>query len=278
MFFAVCLPPHSDVERYHEGEVTFCRVAGECCSFSNIPIRRYIGGGVLTRYVRTDLYPMKTLLDTLDTDRVREAVAEAETQTAGEIVPVVVTQSDDYDVSVWRGASVLAVLALGLVLLFVQFYEGWGFGWVYTSWGVVLIALIAGTVGAGLVAAIPALKRWLAGPDRLDRMVHHRAMRAFVENEVFNTRDRTGILLFVSLLEHRIEVLGDAGINEKVDPEDWVEIVRRIRRGIKNDNLTEGMVDAIGMCGDLLERSGVEIRPDDEDELSNRVRTPNQDD
>jgi putative membrane protein len=220
---------------------------------------------------------MNKLLATLDKDRIAEAVAEAETQTAGEIVPVIVARSDTYDASIWRGASALAVLALGLVLLFVQFYQGWGFGWVYTSWGVVLVTLVAGTLGAGLVAGIPALQRWLAGPDRLNRIVHHRAMRAFVEEEVFNTRDRTGILLFVSLLEHRIEVIGDTGINQKVDPDDWVEVVRRIRKGIKNDNLTEGMVDAIGMCGDLLERSGVEIRPDDTNELTDRVRTPGRD-
>ena len=220
---------------------------------------------------------MNKLLATLDKDRIAEAVAEAETQTAGEIVPVIVARSDTYDASIWRGASALAVLTLGLVLLFVQFYQGWGFGWVYTSWGVVLVTLVAGTLGAGLVAGIPALQRWLAGPDRLNRIVHHRAMRAFVEEEVFNTRDRTGILLFVSLLEHRIEVIGDTGINQKVDPDDWVEVVRRIRKGIKNDNLTEGMVDAIGMCGDLLERSGVEIRPDDTNELTDRVRTPGRD-
>ncbi len=220
---------------------------------------------------------MNKLLATLDKDRISEAVGQAETQTAGEIVPVIVAQSDTYDASIWRGASACAVLALGLVLLFVQFYQGWGFGWVYTSWGVVLIALAAGSLGAGAVALVPALQRWLAGPDRLNRTVHHRAMRAFVEEEVFDTRDRTGILLFVSLLEHRIEVLGDTGINQKVEPDDWVQVVERIRAGIKNENLTEGLVEAIGMCGNLLERSGVEIRPDDTNELTNRVRTPDRD-
>jgi putative membrane protein len=50
--------------------------------------------------------------------------------------------------------------------------------------------------------------------------------------------------------------------------------VERIRTGIRNENLTAGLVDAIGMCGDLLESSGVEIRPDDTNELPNRVRTP----
>lgn len=216
---------------------------------------------------------MEKLLATLDEDRIRDAVAAAEQRTAGEIVPYVVPRSDDYDVAIWRGASALAVVALGAVLLFVQFYQGWGFGWVYTSWGAVLIALLGGTLGAAATAAIRPLRRWLAGADRLDRTVHHRAMRAFVEEEVFNTRDRTGILLFVSLLEHRIEVLGDTGINQRVEPDDWIGVVERIRTGIQNENLTAGLVDAIGMCGDLLESSGVAIRPDDTNELPDRVRT-----
>lgn len=218
---------------------------------------------------------MEKLLATLDEDRVRQAVSDAEQRTAGEIVPYVVPRSDDYDVAIWRGASACAVFGLGLVLLFVQFYEGWGFGWVYTSWGAVLIAVLAGTLGAAVTALVQPLRRALAGSDLLDRTVHHRAMRAFVEEEVFGTRGRTGILLFVSLLEHRIEVIGDAGINQQVDSDDWVDVVERIRTGIKNGTLTEGLIEAIGMCGDLLEQSGVAARADDENELSDRVRTPN---
>lgn len=220
---------------------------------------------------------MEKLLATLDEDRVREAVAEAETRTAGEIVPVIVPRSDSYPVAIWRGAAVGVLLGLGLMLLFVQFYEGWGFGWAYTSWGAVLVATGAGTLGAVATATIRPLRRLLTGSDRLDRTVHHRAMRAFVEEEVFNTRNRTGILIFVSLLEHRIEVLGDTGINQQVEPDDWIGVVQRIQTGIKNSNLTEGLVDAIGMCGELLEKSGVEIRPDDTNELPNRVRTPKSD-
>ena len=219
---------------------------------------------------------MHRLLATLDEDRIREAVAEAEARTAGEIVPYVVPQSDEYDVAVWRGAAAAAVIALGLVMLVVRFYDGWGLGWLYTSWGVISVALASGTLGALAASFINPLRRRLAGDDLLDRTVHHRAMRAFVEEEVFNTRDRTGILLFVSLLEHRIEVLGDTGINARVEPEDWADVVARIRKGIKRDSLTDGLVDAIGMCGAMLEEQGVAIRPDDENELSDSVRTPNQ--
>ena len=219
---------------------------------------------------------MDDLLAGLDRERIAEAVEEAETRTAGEIVPVVIPQSATYEVAVWRGASALALVAMAAALLVVQFYTGWGLGWLYTPWGIALLTLGAGTAGALLGAFVRPVQRALVGSEVLDDTVHRRAMQAFVEEEVFNTRDRTGILLFVSLLEHRIEVLGDTGINAAVEPEDWAEVVARIRRGIKNRNLTNGLVDAIGLCGDLLERRGVDIRPDDEDELPNRLRTPDE--
>ena len=93
-----------------------------------------------------------------------------------------------------------------------------------------------------------------------------------IEAAVFNTRERTGILLFISLLEHRIEVVGDAGINRKVTADEWTDVVMRIREGIKAGKLADGLVAAIEMCGELLERGGVEIRPDDVNELSDDVR------
>lgn len=217
---------------------------------------------------------MKTLVENLDRERIRSAVAEAETRTAGEIVPFIVPQSDDYEISVWRGAAALALLGITAALLTIQFYQGWGLGWLYTPWGMALVALGGGVAGALLGGYVGPVRRAFAGSDLLDRTVHRAAMHAFVEEEVFSTRDRTGILIYVSLLEHRIEVLGDTGINAKVSPDEWIDVVKRIRRGIKNENLTEGLVDAIETCGHLLERSGVEIRPDDENELANRVRTP----
>jgi putative membrane protein len=217
---------------------------------------------------------MLSSLTSVDRDRIADAVSRAEDRTAGEIVPVVVPQSGAYEVSLWKAASLCALLTLATVLLLLQWYDGWGLGWLYTSWTVATLVLGAGTFGALLGAYVPVVQRLLAGEAACARNVHQRALQAFVEEEVFDTRDRTGILLFVSLLEHRIEVIGDAGINARVRPEDWVDVVGRVQQGIRNDNLTQGLVDAIEMCGRLLERKGVDIRPDDDDELSNRLRTP----
>ena len=102
--------------------------------------------------------------------------------------------------------------------------------------------------------------------------VRDRSVRAFVEEEVFNTRERTGILIFISLLERRVEVVGDSGINALVNPEDWAHVVEDILRGVRSGTMTDGIVKAIDRCGQLLEERGVEIRDDDENELGDSVR------
>ena len=215
---------------------------------------------------------MMDLFTKEDRARIREAVAQAEERTSGEIVPYIVPQSDQYEVAIWRGASLGAVLALCVVMLILQLYQGWSLSWLYASWSLAVLVLGAATLTAFLTAFVPPVKRLFAGRALLDREVHERAMRAFVEEEVFSTRDRTGILLFISLFEHRIEVVGDAGINQKVTPDEWTDVVLRIREGIKAGKVADGLVAAIAMCGELLERGGVEIRPDDINELSDDVR------
>ena len=204
-------------------------------------------------------------------DRIRAAVSEAETRTAGEIVPYVVRRSGDYEVAVWRGASAGALLVGMLTLSVAWGYDGWGWGWLYSAWALALAMTMGGVAGA-LVSLAEPVRRALAGAALLDEQVHRRAALAFVEEEVFDTRDRTGILLFVSLFEHRIEVVGDAGINAKVEQAEWDEVVEIVRDGIRGQSLADGLARGIERCGDLLHRRGVEVRPDDTDELADDVR------
>lgn len=207
-----------------------------------------------------------------DRARIREAVARAERRTSGEIVPFVVERSGRYDVAIWRGACLAAVLALAGMMILLRLHSGWGLAWLYDAPGSALFMLAAGALGGVATAFIPPFRRWLAGAERLDRAVQQRAARAFVEEEVFDTRGRTGILLFVSLFERRIKVLADVGIQRRVEAETWQEVVSRIRGGIATGRLTDGLVAAIERCGELLERAGVETGPEDVNELSDDAR------
>ncbi|MEM6647487.1 MAG: hypothetical protein AAF730_14680 [Bacteroidota bacterium] len=215
---------------------------------------------------------MGSLIASLDHERIRQAVTEAEQRTSGEIVPVVVPTSETYEVALWKGALSGGLILLAVVLGLASFYDGWGWAWAYSAWGSGLALAVGCLAGWGLTRSIPALRRQLAGADRMALATHQRALQAFVEEEVFRTRDRTGILILLSLFEHRIEVLGDEGINQAVDADDWVAIVDHIRAGIRSGRATDHLVEAIEMCGNLLETKGVAIKPDDTNELPDGLR------
>jgi putative membrane protein len=205
-------------------------------------------------------------------DRLQAAVAEAETRTSAEIVPCVVKRSDRYPEALARGAVWGGVIALVARTLFDLLHTGMGWGWLHSEWGVCLVVTVGLIVGALLGGLVPSIRRALVGSARMDQMVHRRAMRAFVEEEVFNTKGRTGVLLLLSLDEHRVEVLADEGISSKVAPEAWGELTARIIDGIRDGDLPAALIDVFDRVGVLLGESGLPVGPDDVDELDNHLR------
>ncbi|MCB1326426.1 MAG: hypothetical protein H7A21_12505 [Spirochaetales bacterium] len=207
-----------------------------------------------------------------DRDQIRAAVQQAEGQTSGEIVPYFVDRSDDYDEGMWRAGLLgmgLATLALLALREYFAIHQEWlPFGLSVS----LLIVLSSGVTGILLAFAFPRVRTTLAGAALIERRVAARALQAFVAEEVFSTRDRTGILIFLSLDERRVQVIGDSGINAKVRPEDWEGIVGTIVSHMKLGRAAEGLVLAIKECGQLLGRKAVTIKPDDQNELSDELR------
>jgi putative membrane protein len=204
-----------------------------------------------------------------DRERIQHAVEQAERGTSGEIVPVVVPRSDGYHDTAWRCAAfvgAIALLALALGQRFAGFWMPLGLT------GVALVAIIAAALTGVAVAFVPALTRLFSSQATLTRRTAQRAMEAFVSEEVFNTRERTGILIFLSLLERRVVILGDSGINSKVSQGEWEGIVSTIVAGIRSGRPTDAVIEAIGTCGKLLALHGVALRPDDTNELGDSLR------
>lgn len=212
--------------------------------------------------------PGKPLFSERDLEAVRQAVAAAEGETSGEIVPFLVEASDAYEGALWKGAA-LGALGLALVAAIGHAVAGlWGAGALWIG----LPAAAGGALGFLLAAFVPAVKRSLIPADVLERRVRRRAAVAFLEEEVFRTEERTGILLFLSAFERRVVVLGDAGINARVGEEEWGAITETIAAGIRTGRPGEALVEGIGACGRLLARRGVEIRPQDRNELRDDLR------
>jgi putative membrane protein len=203
-----------------------------------------------------------------DVKEIERAVKEAEGTTSGEIVPYVVGRSDPYHEAFWRGAC-LGALALAMVAAAVhELGRFWGYGLLWLA--------VPPFAGAGLgwlaVAAWPRLRRALIADEQLETMVRMRAQGAFLEQEVFDTRERTGILVFLSLFEHRVVVLADSGINAKVQQNEWDSIVAGIVAGIRAGAPGAALAEGIRRCGTLLGERRVERRADDTDELADALR------
>jgi len=204
-----------------------------------------------------------------DLGRIANAVREAEAHTSGEIVPFFIERSDRYEEALWRAGGIVGLMILVLFAAIRLFTDLWIS---FDSVDVALLTMAGAGCAALLASTIPGLRRFFAGQDLIDHRVALRAADAFIEEEVFKTRDRTGILIFLSFFEHKVLVVGDRGINEKVDRSEWEDIVARIVRGINSGHPADGLVDAIRQCAALLERHGFRRRKDDINELSNELR------
>jgi len=208
----------------------------------------------------------------LDQEQIAAAVKKAESATSGEIVPVIVQASSTYAEVVWKAAFLGTGVGMLLHEAYLIAFAGWAIGFWSTLLGWPLFVFAGALLSVVAVNFLPGYKRLLIGRTAMDESVHGRAIKAFVEHEVFSTRDRTGIVLLVSLFEHRVEVFGDSGINAAVQAEDWSDVVYLIANGIKQGQTTQALVEGIERCGELLQKSGVHILPDDTDELSNLPR------
>lgn len=200
---------------------------------------------------------------------VRDATRAAEALTGGELVCVIVDRCDAYEAAAWR-AGLWGAIAGSLVSgLGNSLTEIWGPPWLPV---IVLPPLLGAAAGWLLVTVWPTLRRLSVPAQVLDRRVDRRAAQAFLEEEIFATRDRTGLLLFVALFEHRIRILPDRGVADRVPATAWDQVARALAEGLRTRDRGQALVDAVTTCGRLLVEHGVARRLDDEDELDDRPR------
>ncbi len=203
----------------------------------------------------------KPLLSAADQEAVRAAVARAEEVTGAEIVPVVVPASEGHEMATWKGAALGAIAgALAAAL------AGGG----VPRWGVavdLLVLVPAGLVLGGLASRWAPLRRLLVGKAGLETTVEGAAWEAFVRHEVFATRDRTGLLLYVSMLEHEVAILADSGIHPQVPQAEWDALARAIAGEMKRRTPGEALLAALDRVAQVLSARGPARRADDRNEL-----------
>jgi putative membrane protein len=196
-------------------------------------------------------------------ERIRLAVASAEHGTSGEIATMVVARSDSYREAITLGS----VLGAGFVALIVAVASHH-----VTIWTYVPLTLLLYFPCRLLVSRVAALQRPFITGRRIDESVRERAVRAFYEKGLYRTRQETGILIFISLFERKVWILGDRGINARIAPESWQRLAATLSAGIRDGRGCDALCEVIASCGEELSRH-FPRGSDDTNELADELLT-----
>ena len=179
-----------------------------------------------------------------DHERIATAIRAAENETTGEIVCVVARSCEPYSIiaAMWAALAAL-VVPVAVIPICPQLAAHW----VYSIQGLaflgVLLALQYMPLRMALVPKAVKLRR----AERLART-------QFLEQGLHRTEGRTGVLIFAAMAEHHVEVIADAGINDRVEPGTWDGLVSGFAAHMKRGETVEAFVDAVGLAGAELKR------------------------
>ncbi len=219
-----------------------------------------------------------------DKEAIRVAVETAESSTSGEIAPMVVDHSDSYREAEVLGGVLLAGLLAFIISVLIEYAAvsagtaEWGgtnnnthflhYG-IYI-WTYIPLVILFFFPSRYLFRRYPALKLPLVGRKRIEQAVRERAVRAFYEKGLYKTRDETGVLVFISLLERKVWILGDRGVDRKIPHSCWQGLARELSAGIRDDRACEALCAVINSIGKEM-AVHFPRRPDDTNELSDQI-------
>jgi putative membrane protein len=208
-----------------------------------------------------------------DFTRIKNAVKVAEDKISGEIVPVIVERSGAYAIARFKSAIAFGLAGfLLLVILDRYVISDVSLTLYYDPMFMFCAVLLAGVVGYLIPLFSPALTRFFVTQSMLDECTRQRAENAFLEEEVFNTRHRTGIMIFVSFFEREVIIMADRGISKVVEQKEWDKMVGELIQSIKQDKIVEGIEAGISRCGEILLEKGFTKTDDDINELRDDLR------
>ena len=200
-------------------------------------------------------------LSEAEQDLVTRAVTAAEEHTSGEIVTVLADRSDGYTDVALLWAAAIAFTAMAVLASFPAFYTGlfdhfvgnWAHEWTAGE----LMTLVTG-VGLIKFLAMWAVQAWqplkfflIPAPIKSHR-ANAAAVRLFKVGADRRTVGRTGVLLYLSLREHRAEIVADEAIAAKVAPEVWGKAMHAMLDHVSADRVAEGLAAGVAEVGAIL--------------------------
>ena len=212
---------------------------------------------------------MKKLLERFlpqtDRQKIESCIRQAESRTRGEIMVVVVASSCHYPAADLRAAAAFAFpAAVALTpLLGGLFWAGPFNLWIFLGALIPLFLIFRAFVMHAL-----SLKRVFISGREMEAEVKEAAEIQFHQKGVYRTREGTGVLIYVSVFERKVWVLGDRGINTKIPEGYWQGVVDQIVQGIREGRPAESICQAVARVADVLAEK-FPVKPGDTDELKN---------
>jgi putative membrane protein len=177
--------------------------------------------------------------------KIRQAVEAAEKNTSGEIVVALVDESDAYREAELLGGLLLSAL-ISLIVAIVLRHS--------TIWFFIPVTVILFFPCLYLLKAYPHVKLALTGRKRVEQAVAEEAVYTFFKRGVHKTAEETGILIFISLLERKVWILADRGIDSKIEPKFWKSLANELTQGIRDNQPFEALNGVIEKCAAELGR------------------------
>jgi putative membrane protein len=188
---------------------------------------------------------------------VASAIREVESATSAEVVVAVRPRSGHY-----RHTDYLVGFASAFAALIVFLFDAHEFD---IDWMPIdtLVAFVLGTV---LCANAPPLRRALTSPKLMRSNVSTAARAAFVDLKIANTRARSGLLVFVSMFERRVEVVTDSGIDRAALGQSFADAVAALESALRRGPSFLRFTTALRSLGPIL-ASALPRQADDVNEL-----------
>jgi putative membrane protein len=178
--------------------------------------------------------------------QITKAVAEAERKTSGEIVPMIVLRSSSIGHLPFHVGLLLMTAALLVIL---GWEPGWFFAWKWQS----LVGLTVFSFGAAfLLSRFHVVQRWMIPDGDEEAQVWQRAQAEWALHKFHKTQARTGIMIFVSIMERKAVVLADEGIARHYPADTWKDIVSLLTGHLHRNEWVLGFTKAIEKCGEVL--------------------------
>lgn len=210
---------------------------------------------------------MRTISNEFKED-IKGVIAQYESKTSAQIVPVLLSSSDSYPSAHFRWALFLSLLLPVLLYLSpITFNDPIEF----------LVAQGVGVMVGFLIAFHSKAKRFFLTKKQMNEEVHQRAIQSFFEHNLTQTINRNAVLIFISFFERRIHIIADSGALEKIGHDKWQELIKGQLRSLKKGDYETSLMELVHGCGKLLtEHFKPEINkkmPSSSMELDDELRT-----